>query len=95
MLNQRIDALGVSTNVGALGRSSDVHLTSEPHGDYVVSVQVSIPANNLAGVALNSRAQVSVAQGFAAPEFTVTVNGSGDVYALGVSTEALTVNLRG
>ena len=70
-------------------------ITSNLNDRYAAPVQVSVPANNLAGISLNSRAQVTVAQGFSAPDFTVSVNGSGDVYALGVSTQTLSVNQRG
>ena len=62
---------------------------------YAVPVQVSVPANSLRGISLNSRAHVTVAQGFTAPDFTVSLNGSGDVYALGLSTQTLTINQRG
>ena len=73
----------------------EISIASKPNDPYAVPVQVSVPANSLMGISLNSRAQVTIAQGFTAPEFTVSVNGSGDVYALGVSTQTLTVNLRG
>ena len=97
MLNRPIHAHRVWPAVGAF--ASQVSFTSRVHvrtlREYAVPLQVSVPANNLTGVALNSRAQVTVAQGFTARDFSASVNGSGNVYALGVSTEALTVNLRG